>query len=266
MVFCRNIFKRIFGKLKIRNSDIDLFVVKSKHNIQNNPKGIVSISLFGNGKGKHFTQHYFEPLLKSCNCLQKVLPGWISRIYLDPRLEKICLEKLLKTNAEIYIMKFPSNKYSGALWRFLPAENKIPFITRDADMPVNVVNDVTLPIVPNAIKNWNNSGKPFLQLFIGIVNYAIPISAGMWGAKPINGKAPIPNIRKLMNKYICDEFGSDECFLSNEIFPLFKLHGYYIESNRLRNTVRTLFLLLFFFILVYFASKYYRVNKQKNLN
>ncbi len=209
------------------------FHVQHKLNQQPHSKGTVASCLFGDITKHGFEKRYVLPFLNNCKLVHQELPGWCMRVYVSPSLSPDLITKLIENGCEVYVMSQNSKGYIGTMWRFLPASEKKPFVTHDADMLLDKTNF----IVPNLSKNidkWLKTDKTFFQRTLGVINHNIPISAGMWGAKPTKeGFAPIPDIQERLEKYNDTLFGCDEAFLTREVWPLFKRKTYYRVRNGL---------------------------------
>lgn len=209
------------------------FEVKDKFNIHQNAIGVISTSLFGDFTNKR----YVTPLLQNAHDIKKILPGWVLRVYVSPSIPKYLIQQFIDLDIEIVIMLYDSKGLNGTLWRFLPAGETKPFLSFDADELIKpkVSKRLILDEISLDIHNWLKSDKPFFQRRLGLFfNSIIPLSAGTWGAKPLNdGKPIIPDIQSRLEKYDAQQYGEDEAFLSIEIHPLFKHYGVYIAPNRL---------------------------------
>lgn len=187
-------------------------------NVPKNVQGIVSYSLFGDYK------KYSEKLLESIKIIPNMLPNWYARVYAGVDSPKEIIQKLVSNGAQVYIMgPNPSLGFEGALWRFGPASELLPFISLDAD------NLFDKRIAYNT-KAWMKSNKQFIKL--SKRSLLLPLEAGLWGARPFQdavGK-PIPvfeNIQNHINMYCEHWYGFDEAYLKTNIWPLFKKYGYY---------------------------------------
>lgn len=224
-------------------------------NPNKNKKGIVSFTLFGNGKSERFWTELVEPLLVNAQKINDVLPGWGLRVYISSSLPKRVHEELAKSGYELMVMEEdPKQPYKGLLWRFLVAGEKLPFIICDADMLLDTtqLNLNGLQDVPK----WLESDKTFFRRKLFPMNLLWPISAGSWGGKTrANGDAAIPDIKDRIGKYNYDWFGSDESFLSKEAWPLFEKEGYYNSYSKIEiASVILAVIILVIFLIVYFYS------------
>ena len=92
------------------------------------------------------------------------------------------------------------------------------------------LSDTTIALITSAGISLK-SDTPFFQRSLAHINFFIPISAGMWGAKGKNGKPPIPDIQEKMEIYCNNWFGCDEAFLTKEVWPEFRSQGYFKVHN-----------------------------------
>ena len=248
----RSLIKRTFGLAQIckKGEKRTSFVVKKIHNIHNDSSGIISTCLFGNMTGKWFRKLYLEPLLYNAGKIHEILPGWYVRVYVAPNISPELLEKLLDNDCEVFIMKEMSTNFVGTLWRFLPAAETKPFITFDADMKLDTTG-LYIAKLPKNIKKWLKSDKIFFQRTLGHINIFVPISAGMWGAKPKKDNTPsIPDITQKMEKYCNNWFGCDEAFLTKEVYPEFKKYGCYKARNLTEYIVYCIILIIIIIFII----------------
>jgi hypothetical protein len=231
-----SIIRRMTGKLDPVYRPRENFRVSKILNETPEPKGICSFSLFGDAKQARFWPGLVQPLLDNVLTSKELLPpDWALRVYLASSLPKKIQDALIAAGYEVYLMNAnPLSPYAGLLWRFLPAEGTLPFIVSDADMSLDQ-STVTVPGLQGNLAKWLDSDKPFFRrktLTNTFTLNTIPISAGMWGAKPERvGKPPVPNVGELMEAYELDWFGCDESFLKQEVWPLFRQKGHFTTSN-----------------------------------
>ena len=243
----RSFFKRVLGHTKLCKPDEEKpsFDIRKKYNEHPYAEGIISTCLFGKMDTPRFRNTYIKPLLYNANILNTLLPNWYLRVYMSPNTPQSLINDLIQKDCEVYIMDKLSNKYIGTMWRFLPAGETIPFVTHDADMRLDEKNIHIAPLSKN-IKKWMKKNKKFFKRNLSLINLTVPLSAGMWGAKPAeDNKPPIPDIKERMEKYCNNWFGCDEAFLTKEIWPEFKTYGYYSVYNRVY-----IGLIIFLFILM----------------
>nr|QBK85377.1 MAG: hypothetical protein LCIVAC01_01860 [Iridovirus LCIVAC01] len=217
-MWSRSSITRIFGLVKSGQGP-DL-TIKERLNVQPDIVGVFSTSLFGDPNDEKFRKRYFEPLLLNSHKLKEKLPEWTYRVYLAPNFSQIDIEKLITAGYEVFIMNKEPKGYEGTSWRFLAASEPKPFFCVDAD------DDISLHPIEH-IQPWLESkDKTFIRRVI-VSNFLskvlIPIQAGCWGGK---GNS-IPNIKERLEKYDLTKFGSDEAFLTKEVWPEFKKDGFY---------------------------------------
>lgn len=235
---------------KCNYSNNSFFKIKQKYNYNPNSLGVVATSLFGNLDSKEIQKRYVKPLFQNADQISNILPGWVLRIYLPSTISEKMLQSLIDKGCEVYVMVEKPKEYIGTMWRFLPAAENKPFISYDADMLLKE-NSLFVPDLASNISKWLTTNKPFFRRRLAHVNLLIPISAGMWGAKPTKyGKAPIPDIKELMEQYCDTKFGCDESFLAKEVWPKFNSEGYYSVSNKLEWIILIVIFLSIFILLV----------------
>lgn len=228
------------------------FRVKYKMNKQPQSLGIVSSCIFGDINQPNFMSRYIEPLIKNCKLINNILPKWCMRVYADPNIPKKMIQMFIDNGCEVYIMEKESIGTIGTMWRFLPASETKPFITYDADMYLNE-SSYAVPNLKESVNKWLKTDKVFFQRSRGILNYFIPICAGMWGAKPTKeGNAPIPDIQQKLEKYKSSWYGCDEAFLTKEIYPLFKANNNFLKIRCKLDIIFGLVLKLFLILMVIF--------------
>jgi hypothetical protein len=219
-----------------------------------NSKGVFSFSLFGNLEDETKYKKYVEPILYSSKIVNNIAPDWCIRVYLSSDVSKYVRDKLIEYNCEIYLVsKDPNNKFVGTLWRFLPASETKPFIVCDADMKFDEFKLSYSSLKKSDIDSWLKSDKNFFVRRLGIINNFVSISAGMWGGKPTKeGKPLFPQIKDQIEHYEHKWFGTDECFLSKEVYP--KLNkSKFIINNKLENILFFTFWLISIIILFRFT-------------
>ena len=257
----RNVLRRMlpiqkcaFGKLSykvdkilstVSNADELALGLNNTSNFSSNFEGVVSFSFFGK------YDNYYKNLLKNIELITQYLPEWITRIYVGSDIPQTMLNKfqtMIKSNLEIYIMNAKSIGYEGALWRFFPAGEDLPFISCDAD------NTITKNRA-DYIKIWvKKRTKPFITL--SSYSSIIPLDAGSWGYNPkVKKIKELENIQDDINEYCEPWFGFDEAYLRIMIWPLFKKYGYYHPNNLYIREILNILLIIFIGILAYLTYK-----------
>tara|TARA_Y100000389_G_scaffold205068_1_gene262671 strand:- start:4141 stop:4944 length:804 start_codon:yes stop_codon:yes gene_type:complete len=224
-------WRRATRQIDRKKTFTDNFIPIKILNKKPGKKGVVSFSLFGEGKGERFWKGLVEPIIDNSREINEILPGWIIRVYISSSLPDKVFNVLLSSDCELIVMKPAPNQepFTGLLWRFLVADEDVPFLVCDADMRLS---DDSIKL--NNLKDvpeWLSSGKPFFRRKGFPSNIMWPICAGGWGGRPKNGKPAIPNIRNLLERYRHDWFGCDEAFLTQEMWPVFKKEGYYTSYS-----------------------------------
>lgn len=183
--------------------------------------GIVSFSLYGNYK------KYAPTLYLQLEDIPTKLPNWQCVVYSPIDIDEDIIEEILSRGAALVRLNGGETEeeatrpdaprisilgHEAAVWRFLPAMDVLPFISLDADDEFN-------PKLPKKIAKWLASGKPFF-LFKPIELF-IPMMAGRWGARAIDGQPPIPEMLDMINEYCEFWFGFDEAFLASRVYKQF---------------------------------------------
>lgn len=180
--------------------------------LRSDREGIFSYALYGNYK------KYTPILCRSLDKVKEYMPTWQARIYLAANIPNEIKEIFLDKGAEIIVMGPHSPiGHEGALWRFLPLEQELPFLCLDADDLFDLNR-------ANQTKEWLKSGQPFCNLS-DVISF-IPMTANSWGAR---GKS-IPDIRHRIAQYCEYWYGFDEAFLKKEVWPLAQERGCWIAS------------------------------------
>ena len=252
-----NFLQRKFGYTR-RHKSRNFKVVKTINKMKN-PKGVFSISLYGDDNDKKFYERYVKDLFKNLKTLKRLFPEWTFRIYLDPKISKTTRRKIIDKGGEIYVMNKSSVGHEGMTWRFLPADEDLPFIVLDSDDNVDLnKKDHYDTCWIDHVEKWIKSDKRIFHHKIPVVNtLLIPLSGKYWGAKP----KTLPNMNKLINEYCGEWYGADEAFLVKEIWPFFKKNDVYTTpTNKMeKNFFRYLIIILLIIVLlitVYLTTNY----------
>lgn len=227
----RNYWRRVIADIEPSKNTCPSEII-CQIGIDKSRKGIISYSLYGDYK------KYGPSLIDSLTIIPRYMPGWQSVVYAAIDIPKDLKNTLINKGAEVIIMgPDPPRGHEGALWRFLPAAQELPFVSLDAD-------DIFNARIAHQIKLWLKSNYQF-----GIFHYyqfGLPMTAGMWGSR----NCAIPDIKERLDKYEETWFGFDEAFLNREIFPLGKRAGYWrsahlpLQSLSILGGVILLFLIL----------------------
>ena len=171
-------------------------------------KGVISYSLYGNW------YKYLQQLLQNVKEISRQLPSWQARVYLSKEVPREVRNELLYLKAEVIVMPTLPGR-GGSMWRFLPGNENLNFVSLDADDTFECAQ---------VIKDWMASRQPFLLLHDG--GYIAPVWAGMFGARA----GTVSDIKSRMEKYREYWYGHDEEFLKQEIWPTMKDNGYYLKE------------------------------------
>uniref|UniRef100_A0A6C0LY95 Uncharacterized protein n=1 Tax=viral metagenome TaxID=1070528 RepID=A0A6C0LY95_9ZZZZ len=243
---------KITGNIPVNNiSNKSAYKVLEIINPQPDSVGVLSYSLFGDSASKRFRPGLIEPLLYNSKEMKTELPGWSSRIYIAKNISDDIKNELVEAGYELYVMNVPT-KDEGYVWRFMPASENKPFVSHDADMRFsNWMNETSIGTV---VKNWLKTDKPFLRRILVSHMHSFfnitPILAGMWGSRPQKNKYnSLTDIKETLEKYDFEGFGMDEVFLTREIWPKMKEHGYY-SSSGWKTSLILLFTIFVFSLLI----------------
>lgn len=259
--------KKIQGKIPLNNiPNKAAYKVLEIRNPQPHSDGIISYSLFGDFSSERFRKGLIEPLLYNINEMKIKLPGWSSRLYIAKNIPDDIKIELVDAGYELYIMNVPT-KGEGYVWRFLPASENKPFISHDADMRIGKIinSSQSIEVVVN---DWLKTDKPFLRRKLNLSSFMdiIPVLAGMWGYRPTqNNVNVLSDIKETLEKYNFEGFGMDEAFLTKEIWPKMKTHGYYSTGWKREVfliSLITLFSILSIVGIIFLVKKLY--TKYKN--
>lgn len=208
------------------------YSILSRQGARASREGIVSFSLYGK------FDRYWPSLRNQLKDIPHQLPTWQCVVHVPIDVPGEVRDEVLELGAELVILKGNDTisgeilGHEGALWRFIPAQQTLPFITLDAD-------DDFDPKLPNRIQKWLKSGRQFF--IFSPINAWIPMMAGRWGARGMpreqaeerfdlrneeDLEPPVPDMLERMNSYCENWFGFDEAFLKKEIWPLAKRNHY----------------------------------------
>ena len=174
---------------------------------------IISYSIFGTNP------KYFKNIINNIQVAKIKLPEWQIRVYIHNKVPKSFIEELYKNGAELYIVNDPictPGSGSGTFWRFLPLVENVNAVILDADEKIDnkKVNNITYFFQKdkNMISGMGTSPFPKSHLMAGRL------------FKKKGFKLPW-NEDFIMNYPIRSRWGSDEVFLTNEIYSYAKKQG-----------------------------------------
>lgn len=204
-------------------------------------KVIVAVSLYGN------VSKYIPRLLELSERIKTFFPEGQLRVYTDKSIDETLRSSLLQSGAEVVRMTTDSVNHEGTLWRFLAAEDDIPFISTDADD-----NDLFYPERIKSLRKWLNSPKSY-YIQRHPFSILLPMTAGRWG-----GKKKIEGIRDKLSTYTDDWFGIDEAFLNKDVYPQIKNDIYYSPPDK-REFLVWGGITLFIFLIIFSLYNIYRI-------
>jgi len=208
-MYRRDYWRRLSSNLqslpitKQRSSEIERYGGRSER------IGVISYSLYGN------YARYLDQLTNNLKKIYIEMPNWQARVYVSEAVPKNVIVELESLGCEIIVMGI-NKGHEAALWRFLPGEDNLTFVSLDADDEFDRGPE---------IEEWIVSDKPF-----GLFNrnkFLLPMTAGTWGARG----GTLTDISNLLEKYYEYWFGFDEAFLYQEIWPRVKQSGYWESSG-----------------------------------
>lgn len=179
-------------------------------------KKIISFSLWG--KNPYYTQGAIENAILQ----KKYYENWICRFYVDELVSKDVIKELENLGSEVILNPKSDGNYM-LFTRFSPLDDLEVerFIVRDTDCRLN-------PREADAVREWEESGKPFHIMRDNKWHNVVPICGGMWGA---TGEFR-PNYQKLLSNWLANNqhrifghprgkyFFIDQSFLQETIWPL----------------------------------------------
>jgi hypothetical protein len=180
-----------------------------------NNKKVIAFSLYGT------KQMYQDGAIENSILVKKYYPDWECRFYVSEEIPQNTIQQLQSNGANI-INKIRVDNIDGMFWRFLPMSevNLDYLIVRDADSRI-------LPREVEAVSAWKDSKNDF-HIMRDHPGHVILIPGGMFGVKG----GVIKNIeqlienwklkRKKQNLGWADEYGLDQLFLAQIIYPRIK--------------------------------------------
>lgn len=189
-------------------------------------KKIISFSLWGNNF------RYLGGAIQNVQLAKIFYPDWICRFYIGSSTNFGFVDKLSKyDNVEIVEMPESGGWDCSTLWRFYPAaEEDVQFlISRDADSRLGKREKM-------AVDEWIKSNSDF-HIMRDHPFHAVPICAGMWGAKG----ASIKDIKSMIEEFkktkkdISNQIYTDQIFLAEVVYPAIKdkalVHDEFFENK-----------------------------------
>jgi len=170
---------------------------------------VISYSLWGSDP------KYLIGAIENAKMAAKIYPGWVCRYYVDERIDRSALTDL---GAET-VIKPACDDYMGLYWRFEIAgdESVDRFCIRDTDSRLTKRDGW-------AVREWEQSGRPFHVMRDHRVFHNVPIMGGMWGAT----RGFMPDFMRAMEHWVAHEcyprggrgfWGSDQVFLKRHVWP-----------------------------------------------
>ncbi|WP_109693935.1 hypothetical protein [Chitinophaga deserti] len=176
-------------------------------------KKIISFSLWGN------KPMYWQGAVKNVELARQLYPGWVCRFYTDRNAPAGLIRMIEKTDSEVVLVN-PSDEFAGLFWRFYAAEDADIMICRDTDSRISE-REV------KAVDQWLDSGCHF-HIMRDHPQHTSLIMGGMWGCRNMEG------MQSLIDNYPhkCLK-GTDQLFLSHNIYPQVKEHAMIHDSYQL---------------------------------
>lgn len=168
---------------------------------------LLSFSLWGDNLT------YLIGALRNAELAAALYPDWICRFYCASDLPQDFLNQLLgHPNVQVALM-LPKPDRGGAFWRFMAAQDAgvSHVLFRDTDSRLSE-REVA------AVNDWLVSGKS-MHLMRDHPFHWTPIMAGMWGCK---GNALVNLEAQIAAYQPSNEYGSDQAFLADVIYPKIK--------------------------------------------
>jgi hypothetical protein len=168
---------------------------------------VFSFSLYGPPCYKYYTG-----LLENLEIIAKHYPEWTVFVYTGADVPESFIETLGIKGSRV--VRVPHTGHVVAMYRFLPIDEPDVecMMVRDADSRIHMRDRWAIdeflrsPLKVHSIRDHRY--------------HCIPILAGLWGAK----RGVFQNgIRSILNPYLVTaKFGTDQDFLSKEVFPRVK--------------------------------------------
>jgi hypothetical protein len=229
----RNYVKRIINKYQVcdgvKYKEEKIYNYKGRDRV-----GTVSATLYGDTDKPGFKERYIAKIPEIAKSIEKHMPGWVFRIYIDKNIDPLLPEF---NGIELYSMDNPSDGHQGSMWRYLVADENVPWVCVDLD-------DTVKPELIDYVNSWLKSDKPFI--IFADYQSILPMSGKMWGAKP----KELPNMSNMIGQHCQTWFGTDEAFLRKEIFPIINIKGYWSPGIHKNPSILLLSLLPIIIVIV----------------
>lgn len=176
-------------------------------------ENIISYAIFGTNP------KYFKNIINNIHIAKIRLPQWQIRVYIHNKVPETFIEKLYQNGAEIYIVNDPiciPGSGAGTFWRFLPLVENVNVAILDADEKID----------ENKIHNIKTFFEKDKNMIRGMSTSPFPQSHLMAGKLYKKKGFKIPwDENFIMNYPIRSKWGSDEVFLTHEVYPYAKKQG-----------------------------------------
>ncbi|KAL0479384.1 3-phosphoshikimate 1-carboxyvinyltransferase [Acrasis kona] len=180
-------------------------------------KRVVSFGLYGSDS------RYTTGAIHNTELVKYIMPGWVTRFYVDGSVPKDVISKLKDNGAEIVEISDIKGGIAGMFWRFLVAddENVDRYIIRDADSRLSMRERM-------AVEEWIDSGKHF-HVLRDHPNHNFNMNGGLWGGvKGALGSKMSELVKQWKSK---DAYLADMEFLGSVVWPIVEknhmAHGSY---------------------------------------
>jgi len=172
-------------------------------------KNIVAYSLWGDHP------MYWKGALRNIEQVEKYLPGFICRFYIDENSPKELIDSIPENEKVEKILVPSKDSFHGMFWRFWAADDPEVDIMLSRDCDSRISDRET-----SAIKEWLSSDKDF-HIMRDHPYHTVPVLGGMWGCR--NGILRNINITEEIHKWNrYGRKGVDQDFLGKVIYPLIK--------------------------------------------
>lgn len=223
--------KRLFNYSIDKYYDPLSFRIQCGKQCNPKPKCLISFCVFSNNS-KSIDPIYLHGMLQNVLLAKQIYPKWTVRFYVDRYVPNKIIREILEHNTQVFTHLGSDTSFRRKLWRFLPACENVRFISRDVDSRINKREK-------QAVDQWIKSNKTFHRMFDHLVYHNnTPLMAGMIGMN----KNAIPNIHDLIMLWEDRSPNSDELFLKEYVYKIFKhsglTHGWYKKKQYEKLTVK----------------------------